>query len=797
MNISTVNALYQKVLETSNGVMRVNVDLHVHTPASRDFAYKPLQKDAAYLNILDEAIAHDIRIIAITDHNTFEGIRYLKQLLQSYEYCEKYKNLVVLCGIEITCFSKHLIAIFPDSFDEKQQNRFLDEIGIDESVRGSEDALADNLGPALLLDKIGSYNGFAILAHADANKGFLQILCHQKSSPGDLDFSGKSLAKIVKHKVVLGLQCNSDNNATTLRKKLTNKDFLRDISPLAYIKCSDCHGVCIDNKYNGVSGQPIGSYYSKIKLSELSFDSLKMALLDSEMRVCDQAQDNHMYIEGAAVRSPIFSNNNEYAVFHFSNELNCIIGSRGTGKTTLLEIVQSIIMPNSLRGKELTQAFSKYSSAIVFLRSNDMVFALTAEPRKNTDSYTGKVSYNPQLKIYKKGITVSQFSLHKKEDKVEFLEMFLTAGYQQRQLFDYSRNPDKILEIVDDFINWKHHDAYKNTTSQIAYQEAALDNLLKNIKKSCRLTGTNFWEYVDTHGFVSPIVGYISRINDQKTVLTKMREKMVTELNSVLVGKVQLELNCKISDPDWKSNMRFISQQASHLAGKTYKYEQSIYECLEKAYVCSSFAGRFDFWCLLLQEKLSEIRQLYKMPDKITDEDFLRLRSLIEEEHIQTFIDDSLCLKYNINAGTQYDEHFKDNRQISMGQNAVALLLLILNAAYSMSDTRPLLMDQPEDDLDNSYIYSTLVREFRMSKQKRQVIISTHNPNIPVAADAESILVLRFNGIHGYLSECGAIDSQSTANAVLEIMEGGHEAIKRRMDKYNTRYFNQLNKLGQ
>ena len=173
----------------------------------------------------------------------------------------------------------------------------------------------------------------------------------------------------------------------------------------------------------------------------------------------------------------------------------------------------------------------------------------------------------------------------------------------------------------------------------------------------------------------------------------------------------------------------------------------------------------------------------------MVDEDLVRIRSYVTESHIQTFVEDGLSLKYNINAGTQYDEQFRDNRQISMGQNAVALLLLILNAAYSMSDNRPLLMDQPEDDLDNSYIYSTLVKEFRMSKQKRQVIISTHNPNIPVAADAENILVLRFNGNHGYLAECGAIDSKCTADAVLEIMEGGQEALKRRIDKYNAQHF--------
>ena len=117
MNANTINKLYNNMILTPKGVDRIKVDLHIHSPASHDFVSKPLDKDSAYLNILDAAIANDIQIIAITDHNTFEGIRYIKKLLNLPSNQEKYKKLLVLCGIEITCFSKHLIAIFPDSFD--------------------------------------------------------------------------------------------------------------------------------------------------------------------------------------------------------------------------------------------------------------------------------------------------------------------------------------------------------------------------------------------------------------------------------------------------------------------------------------------------------------------------------------------------------------------------------------------------------------------------------------------------------------------------------------------------------
>lgn len=788
MNKELVNSLYEQILSSSPGATRVKCDLHIHTPASHDFTFKPLSKEEAYLNILDEAVSKGIRIIAITDHNTFAGVRVIRSLLEDFHLSEKYRDLLILCGIEITCFSKHLLAIFPDSFGEKQQEKFLDDIGIDESVRGSEDALADNLGPALLIEKIANNGGFAILAHADSNKGFLHELCEGSTHESDLKFVGKSLAKIIRSAGLLGVQCNSDAKTAKLKTRLQNKDYLRKDNPLAYIRCSDCHGVIANGEYTGKSGKAIGSTYSEVKLSDFSFEALKMALQDSEMRVCDSSQaSDYAFIEGVAVQSAIFDNSGGYAVFRFSNELNCIIGSRGTGKTTLLEIMQSVIMPNALKGESINKAFGKYDSAVVFLNYNNMVYAISAEPKKKEDSYTGGVSYEQGLKIYLKQVGNKQFSVLPKGQDVQFLKAFLTAGYQQRQLFDYSRDPDKVLEIVDDFINWKKHNEFAKVTNTIKHLTEQLEERLKRISKARREADIGFLEYADTSGETTIIARLIGNINDQKKRLTKLRTDMICELNSVLIGKVRLIPTHKLSVFDWRDDAESIAASASRLADKSYTHTDKIERCLEKAYTLACYAGSFDFYLLLLSQDYDEICDRYKMPDNISTKDLLHIRQSIHEDHIQIFINDGLKLEYNINAGTQFDDNFKDNTQISMGQNAVALLLLILNAAYNMDDTRPLLMDQPEDDLDNSYIFTTLVWEFRKSKQKRQVIISTHNPNIPVAADAENILVLRYNGHHGYLSHNGAIDSKEIAGDVLEIMEGGKEAIKCRMEKYNTR----------
>lgn len=123
--------------------------------------------------------------------------------------------------------------------------------------------------------------------------------------------------------------------------------------------------------------------------------------------------------------------------------------------------------------------------------------------------------------------------------------------------------------------------------------------------------------------------------------------------------------------------------------------------------------------------------------------------------------------------------------QLSTGQKATAVLLLLL-----LESEAPLLVDQPEDDLDNRFITEGVVPRMREEKQRRQFIFSTHNANIPVLGDAELIVGLTATGEaeHGHariaLDHMGSIDAQPVRELVEEILEGGKEAFERRRRKY-------------
>ena len=119
--------------------------------------------------------------------------------------------------------------------------------------------------------------------------------------------------------------------------------------------------------------------------------------------------------------------------------------------------------------------------------------------------------------------------------------------------------------------------------------------------------------------------------------------------------------------------------------------------------------------------------------------------------------------------------------QLSKGQRATALLLLLLSASDA-----PLIIDQPEDDLDNNFIYKGVVRHLRELKGKRQIIASTHNANVPVLGDAELIVVLESDGDHGRPSDSGvgSLDDRTIRSLAENILEGGPAAFNARQHLY-------------
>ena len=122
----------------------------------------------------------------------------------------------------------------------------------------------------------------------------------------------------------------------------------------------------------------------------------------------------------------------------------------------------------------------------------------------------------------------------------------------------------------------------------------------------------------------------------------------------------------------------------------------------------------------------------------------------------------------------------RDFAKLSLGQQQSVLLALMLS---SHSDA-PLIIDQPEDNLDSEFIFHSLVPVIRAAKERRQVIVVTHNANIAVLGDAEQIVALKSTSDKSRVVSAGSIDDSKTKAIVCRILEGAEEAFRRRAKMY-------------
>jgi DNA repair exonuclease SbcCD ATPase subunit len=143
-----------------------------------------------------------------------------------------------------------------------------------------------------------------------------------------------------------------------------------------------------------------------------------------------------------------------------------------------------------------------------------------------------------------------------------------------------------------------------------------------------------------------------------------------------------------------------------------------------------------------------------------------------------TAIEDRIAIELNV--ATAGRPHFKDASDLSRGQKCTALLPILLARRDN-----PLIIDQPEDNLDNHFIYETVVNAVQRMKKRRQMVFITHNANIPVLAEAELVLVMTSDGRVGAIEKRGTVDE--CREQIIELLEGGREAFELRAKRYAAR----------
>jgi ABC-type cobalamin/Fe3+-siderophores transport system ATPase subunit len=294
----------------------------------------------------------------------------------------------------------------------------------------------------------------------------------------------------------------------------------------------------------------------------------------------------------------------------------------------------------------------------------------------------------------------------------------------ERQLSEQLQQNDGVSVRPDDFVKLnaelqKVTLALSETAKGRARKKALRDELLKELK---RLTG--LW-----HQEFREIESEIKKLNERQTALQIIpqykgdRAAMLEELKSQFRGS-------RLREPTL----------ASALAGHADFI--SLYEALET--VCSGLA-----------ESSGDV--------------------------FRRFFNDTRAslLAWQVPNTYQITYHGKELREHSLGQRASALILFIL----SQRDNDLIVIDQPEDDLDNQTIFEDVIKLLRSLKKGIQFIFATHNANFPVLGDAEQVGACSFVSRKAIV-QVGSIDQPVIQNAIVSIMEGGHEAFARRKEIY-------------
>jgi len=245
--------------------------------------------------------------------------------------------------------------------------------------------------------------------------------------------------------------------------------------------------------------------------------------------------------------------------------------------------------------------------------------------------------------------------------------------------------------------------------------------------------------------------------------LFKVRQKEIEKINNLLKGRARLKIEFE------KEMNRFEQVLKTLISGSGIR-----------GTVIENIIKRKDLAIdgVMLSEYIEEGEEKLKNEFGFTDamakkfvEHFSDDRKKFKLETV--FPEDRIIIELKVN------ENYKPIEELSVGQKATALLLLLF--AY---ENRILIFDQPEEDLDNRFIYEDVVKILREFKGKRQIIVATHNANIPVIGDSELILVLEARKEKCMIIDKGSVDKDSIKQAIKHIMEGGEEAFRLRIEKY-------------
>ncbi len=251
----------------------------------------------------------------------------------------------------------------------------------------------------------------------------------------------------------------------------------------------------------------------------------------------------------------------------------------------------------------------------------------------------------------------------------------------------------------------------------------------------------------------------LTKFSEQRDQRFQMRQEIADKLNKALLPDVRVTL---AQDGDTTCYRELLEAQLRPTGMRHVAVAQRISQAIPPAQL-ADLVRAGDLTTLAEQgnlnaEQAGKVIQAFRDPVRLSE---LRAVELRDQPLIE------------LRDGATY----KDSSTLSTGQKCTTILPILL-----LDSANPLLIDQPEDNLDNRFIYQTVVTKIEQARESRQLMFITHNPNIPVLGDAGEVVVMESDGEHARVHTHGDVDH--CRDSIINLLEGGEEAFRQRGSRY-------------
>lgn len=419
-------------------------DFHNHTPTSDDYGKGPNQaqyKQITHKDWLLNYMRQGIDCVAVTDHNSGAWIDPLKQALQELasEGHADYRPLYLFPGVELTVQGNiHILAIFGQDKTTSDIDSLLGAVRY-RATKGKSDGCSE-CSAVEVIDEIARSGGLAIPAHVDQASGLFTVC------------TGNTLEQVLDNKCVFAME------VTDLAQAKPQLYIGKNLN-WAEVLGTDSHHP------SGTGDQRYpGSHFTWVKMSEPSYDGLRLALIDGALSLKrsdnftgDPNTHGQLAIESIVVDDAKYLGRGQSLSCQLNPWLNTIIGGRGTGKSTSLEFLRIALKRKGEIPKSLEKEFTKYSQTSKDRQDEGLLkdaTKITVGFRKDGGRF--RITWSNTDNIY--GIEEETAPGIWSTSEGDIAQRFPVRIYSQKQIFELAKHPQALLQVVDDAPAVNHRD---------------------------------------------------------------------------------------------------------------------------------------------------------------------------------------------------------------------------------------------------------------------------------------------------------------------------------------------------